>query len=42
MQVPHLMVIIDAPTEVIMQLHQVNVRVSEQGIQCAHYKEFLF
>jgi len=42
MQVPHLMVIIDAPAEVIMQLHEVNVGVSKERIQGAHYEELLF
>jgi hypothetical protein len=40
-QVPHFMVIIDAPSEVIMQLHEVNVGVSKQRIQGAHYEELL-
>jgi hypothetical protein len=35
------MVIIDAPAEVIMQLHEVNIGVSEQRIQGANYEEFL-
>jgi hypothetical protein len=40
-QIPHLMVIIDAPAEVIVQLHEVNIGVSEQRIQGANYEEFL-
>ena len=40
-QIPHLMVIIDAPAKVIMQLHEVNIGVSKQGIQGAHYEELL-
>jgi hypothetical protein len=36
------MVIIDAPAEVIMQLHEMDVGVSKERIQGAHYEELLF